>query len=317
MNSEAPLRNVVVFGAGGTNIGHHIVKALATKPESFNVSIIARKSTKSTFPEGVEVQYIDDALRHDDLVSAMRRAGADVLVSAVGSGGDIVAVEEKLIDAAIEANIRRFLPSEYGLNNTHPAARALCPIFDAKGRVVEILKEKEHTGLTWTAVPTGLWLDWTLDPNICFADINIKAHTAALWGAGEHTLSWSTLPWAAEGIARILLTDPSKTANKVVPIRAFEASQTDVLAALEKIEGKKYEITKHFDAGDVIGKAKASWRENKDTPSALWLVKAGLFTGGYGSDLVHEAIVQVGNEYLDLTELRMEDVVEKAVKAWA
>jgi hypothetical protein len=104
------------------------------------------------------VQYIDDALAHDDLVSAMR--GADAVVSAVGSAGDIVAVEEKLIDAAVEAKVKRFLPSQYGLNNSHPAARALCPIFDAKGRVVEILKEKEHTGLTWTAVPTGLWLDW-------------------------------------------------------------------------------------------------------------------------------------------------------------
>jgi hypothetical protein len=157
----------------------------------------------------------------------------------------------------------------------------------------------------------------TLDPNICFADINIKSHTAALWGAGEHTLSWSTLPWAAEGVARILLTEPSETANKVVPIRAFEASQTDVLAALEKVQSKKYEITKHFDAEEVIGKAKASWRENKDTPSALWLVKAGLLSHGYGSDLVHEAIVQVGNEYLDLPEMRMEDVVEQAVKTWA
>jgi len=82
MSSEGLVRNIVVFGAGGTNIGHHVVKALAAKPESFNVSIIARKSTKSTFPDGVEVQYINDALRYDDLVNAMR--GADAVVSAVG-----------------------------------------------------------------------------------------------------------------------------------------------------------------------------------------------------------------------------------------
>lgn len=223
---------------------------------------------------------------------------------------------EKLIDAAIEAKVKRFLPSEYGLNNTHPAARALCPLFDAKGRIVEILKSKEPTGLTWTAVPTGLWLDWALDPAICFADINIKTHTATIWGTGEHTLSWSTLPWAAEGIAQILLSPPSKTANKV-PIRAFEASQNDVLAALEKIQSVKYEITKHFDAEEVIAKAQGSWHENKDMPSALWLVKVGMFLDGYGSDLVHEAIAQVGNEYLDLPELEMEAVIEQAVKVWS
>lgn len=88
-----------------------------------------------------------------------------------------------------------------------------------------------------------------------------------------------------------------------------------MVAALEKVQRKKYGIISHFDAEEVIGKAKASWRENKDTPSALSLVKAGLLLDGYGSDLVHEAITQVGNEYLDLPELRMEDVVEQAVKA--
>ncbi|KIW44906.1 hypothetical protein, variant [Exophiala oligosperma] len=308
---EGPLRNVVVFGAGGTNIGHHLVKALLSQPESFTVTIIARKSSKSRFPEGAKVVYVDDSLPHEELVNAMH--GADAVVSAIGYGS--ISAEEKLIDAAIDAKVKRFLPSEFGVNNTNAAARALSPVFDAKGGVIDLLRSKEATGFTWTAVPTGLWLDWALEPAIAFANINIQSHTATLWADGNHALSWTTLPWAAHGITQVLLS-PSKTANKVVPIRGFEASQKDIIAMLEKEQNVTYNI-EHFNPDDAISKAQSSWRENKDIPSALQLVQAGFFLDGYGSDLVGEGIVQTGNEYLNLPELRVEEVVKKAVAQWA
>lgn len=132
------------------------MKALASKPDTFTVSIIARKSTKSNFQEGVTVHYVDNELPHDQLVAALQ--GQDALISAIGFGA--IALEERLIEAAIEAGVERFLPSEYGVNNTFPAARALCPVFDAKGTIIDLLRSKEASGLAWTAVPTGLWLDW-------------------------------------------------------------------------------------------------------------------------------------------------------------
>lgn len=84
--------------------------------------------------------------------------GQDVLVSAIGFGA--IELEKPLIEAAIEAKVKRFLPSEYGVNNTNPVARKLSPVFDAKGKIIEYLKTKESSGLSWTAVSTGLWLDW-------------------------------------------------------------------------------------------------------------------------------------------------------------
>ncbi|EXJ57696.1 uncharacterized protein A1O5_12486 [Cladophialophora psammophila CBS 110553] len=310
MASSGYLKNVMVFGAGGTNIGHHVVKALASKPSLFNVSIIARKTSKSTFPEGLEVHYVDVDLPHDQLVKAMQ--GQDAVISAIGFGA--IALEEKLVDAAVEAKVKRFLPSEYGVNNTNPPARALCPVFDAKGAIIEYLKQKESSGLSWTAVPTGLWLDWSLEPAISFAGINIKTHTARLWQNGTHKLSWSTLPWAAEGIAQILLAPSETTANKVVPLHGLSASQNDIVAALEHLQGTKYTITP-FDADAVIAGAQRSWRENKDTDSALALVKAGFFLDGYGSDFVNEAITPNGNEFLDLPPLEpFERIVAEAVR---
>ncbi|KIW73270.1 hypothetical protein PV04_01402 [Phialophora macrospora] len=310
--STTHFKNVTVFGAGGTTIGHHLVKALAAKPDLFTVTILARRSSKSTFPAGVQVKYVDDALPHDQLVAALQ--GQDALISAIGSGA--LALEERLIDAAADAHVNRFFPSEYGLNNTHARARALCPIVDTKGAMLEYVATKQPQRLTWTAVPTGLWLDWALEPAIAFAGINVRDLTAALWQQGQHRLSWSTLPWVAEGIAQLLLAPPEDTANKVVPLHGFSASQNEVVAALEQIQCVKYAVST-LDDDAIVAAARQSWDQNKDFQSALGLLKAGLFLDGYGSDLVGEGLVPLGNEFLDLPPLKLEDVVKAAVERWA
>jgi hypothetical protein len=85
-------------------------------------------------------------------------AGRDALISAIGFAA--IALQKSLIEAAIDAKVKRFFPSEYGVNNTNPAARKVSPVFESKGATIEYLKSKESVGLSWTAVPTGLWLDW-------------------------------------------------------------------------------------------------------------------------------------------------------------
>lgn len=66
----------------------------------------------------------------------------------------------RFIDAAVEAGVKRFVASEYGLNNANPKARALNSVFDDKGRVQEYLREKEREGLTWSSVSCGMWIAW-------------------------------------------------------------------------------------------------------------------------------------------------------------
>jgi len=67
--------------AGGTNIGHWIVRALLSHPDSFNTTIVARASSTSTFPAGAKVLYVPDALQHSDLVFALQ--GQDARKSSV------------------------------------------------------------------------------------------------------------------------------------------------------------------------------------------------------------------------------------------
>lgn len=152
---QLPYRDIALYGAGGDTIGHHILHALLAN-SSFVVTIIARDSSSTKFPSNTKVVRIPATPSHDDLVKAFK--GQEVLISALGF--PILLSQPQLIDAAIEAGVKRFIPSDYGMDNTDPAMRKMNPVFESKGMVMDYLKSKEGTGLTWTSVLTGLWLDW-------------------------------------------------------------------------------------------------------------------------------------------------------------
>lgn len=146
---------IALFGAGGTNIGFHIAQTLSSDP-AFTVTILARESSQSTYPENAQIIRISDSLPHSELVAALR--GQDVVVSAVGH--DAKKTEYRLVEAALEAGVKRFLPTEYGLDNSDPKNAALTSVFGEKYEFQQFLRSKEKEGLTWTAVATGMWLDW-------------------------------------------------------------------------------------------------------------------------------------------------------------
>ena len=82
------------------------------------------------------------------------------MVNATGTGQVSEAVSRSFIDAAIEAGVKRYMPSEFGLNNLIGKATVLGDIFANKAKLLEYLRSKEETGLTWTGLATGSLLDW-------------------------------------------------------------------------------------------------------------------------------------------------------------
>jgi len=106
------LKNVLVIGATGL-LGPHIVLALA-QSGSFNVSVLTTKNADdpklaSFKAQGVNVLHAN----YDDKSSLIHAfTGQDVVISTVGTA----AFEKQalFIDAAVEAGVKRFFPSEFG-----------------------------------------------------------------------------------------------------------------------------------------------------------------------------------------------------------
>lgn len=156
----APLRNITLYGAGGDNIGKAILTALLADG-SFHITILARASSNtSSYPSSVSIARVPDTLPHADLVAALR--GQDAVVSGVGFNNGALRSQYRVIDAAVEAGVRHFFPSEYGFDNGDPKSRWLSPVFKEKGEVADYLAEKakQHPGFSWTAVATGIWVEW-------------------------------------------------------------------------------------------------------------------------------------------------------------
>lgn len=146
----SPLTNVLLIGAGG-NVGPTILNAFSTDPH-FTVSILTRKSSKSTFPSNLTVHRVDDSYPEAELLEAFK--GQDAIVSTITTAN--AQKQKDIIDVAVKAGVKRFVPSEFGSDTGNEKAMGLLPqYFREKRETVEYLKGKEGEGMTWSAFVTG------------------------------------------------------------------------------------------------------------------------------------------------------------------
>jgi uncharacterized protein YbjT (DUF2867 family) len=146
------VKNVALIGASG-NLGPSILNAFLANG-SFNITVISRQESTATFPSSAKVVKIDYS--HESLVTAFK--GQDAVVSIAGAGQ--LFDQQKYIDAAITAGVKRFIPSEFGNDLSNPKAVELVPLFKPKAQVTEYLHGKESNSFSWTAISTGPFFDW-------------------------------------------------------------------------------------------------------------------------------------------------------------
>lgn len=302
----AAFKNIALWGVGGDNIGGHILTALINDG-SYNLTIVARKSSKSTYPSSLNVVRVDDDLSHTSLVEALR--GQDALVSAVGTAG--ITGQWDVAVAAAEAGVRRFIPSEYGFDNGDPKNSELSPIFKPKAELAEKLNglSQKNPGFSWTGIATGIWLDWVLE--IKFGDIDPENHSATYWDEGKQAPSWTTLPYAAQGVLAVLKRHEDFQ-NQRVFMEAFAASQKDIVAELEKQEGVKY-TTSSVKGAEKVKEAHATLAQGFDMGAAFTTVKAEIWVADYKADFKASGKKPILEEYAELPKITLQEVVKSYI----
>lgn len=103
-----------------------------------------------------KVRLVQSDYTYESLVNAFQ--GQDAIVTTV----QVVHFEDqkKIIDAAIATKVKRFLPNEFGVDNSAQDLGEGASFFKVKAEVVAYLKQKQTNDLSWTALCTGLWIDW-------------------------------------------------------------------------------------------------------------------------------------------------------------
>jgi uncharacterized protein YbjT (DUF2867 family) len=129
------------------------LNGLVSSPHGYSVSVLSRESSSYQPPAGIKLLKTDYS--HDSLVSALK--GQDAVVSAIGGTG--IPDQTKVIDAAIAAGVKRFIPSEFGSDTTNPVGVQRFPLWGQKAEVLKYLESKQDQ-IEWTAIFNGFFFDW-------------------------------------------------------------------------------------------------------------------------------------------------------------
>ncbi|KAL2867810.1 aromatic alcohol reductase [Aspergillus lucknowensis] len=296
------LKNVAIVGASG-NVGQIILRALLDASD-FKVTVLTRTSSNATFPPGTNVRKTD--FSSADLHDALK--GQDALVSAVGATG--FGEQKKLIDAAIQAGVKRFFPSEFSSDAQNEVVLGLLPLFNQKKEVVDYLKSKESDSFTWTGLATSVLLDWGLANG--FLGYDIASRTATIWDGGNSRFTATNEKQLGDAVVSVLQR-PQATANQYLYISSVETSQNEILAALEQATSPSWTVTRTTTDAEVSeGTRKLG---EGDFSGALALVRATSFgdLSGLGANYAKDRVL--ANELLGLKGESIRETVERVVSA--
>jgi len=298
-----PIKNVIIAGAGG-NLGSVAITAFLKS--NLNVSVLSREDSKATFPEGVKV--IKASYTKESLVPALK--GQDAVISFVSSSAAGDDGQVALVEAAVEAGVSRYIPSEFGHNTNNDKVRAIVPLFNSKRKIVELLKTKESQ-LSWTGIVTGLFFDWGFKAG--FTGFDVPNAKATIWDEGDIPLSTTNLPLIGATIVK-LLTDPAAyedSKNKYIYTASHTLTQKQVLAAVEKATGKTFEVTK-VNGQEQVKENQAKLAKG-DFSGVLQLLKAVAFVKIDGEDLADFRPYGIFNEKYGVKDVSLDDDVKGLV----
>lgn len=303
MTTDRLFKNILIIGATGS-IGSVVLTALLAEP-SFTVTILRRASSTGSLPSPIKTIIVPDAYPKQDLITAFQNQ--DAIINCMTSLS--VAAQRTFIDAAITAKVRRYIPSEYGLDNALPRAQALNSVFRDKGAVRAYLRSKEGE-IEWMAVSCGMWLKWSMGHD--FLGMHVKERRFVLWDEGEGVFSCSTEENTALGLVRALVVAPELTKNRNVSLSDFAVSQRELLRELERQTGEEAWKIEKVDSFALIAEKQKAVEEG-DESATFALIETGFVTGRYGGHMEKEG--EIMNEVLGLPKKTLEEVVAGALKA--
>ncbi|KAL9616067.1 MAG: hypothetical protein Q9160_009027 [Pyrenula sp. 1 TL-2023] len=209
----------------------------------------------------------------------MALQGQDAVVSTIASAA--ISTQLRLVEAAAKAQVKRFIPSEFGSNTPHEKTRAL-PVFRDKIAVQDALKKEASLGtLTYTLVCTGPFFDWGL--KVPFL-MNLKAKSIDLFDGGDRLFSTSTLATIGKAVAGVL-QNPERTENRAVYVQDKALTLKDLVAAGKKATGPEGWKENVVRIDDVLDHGWTELKKDKPDPHvfALDFIKASIWGDGYGS----------------------------------
>lgn len=296
------LKNVLLLGGAGT-LGPSIISALF-KAGTFNVSVLSRPTSKSTFPPGVTKLTSD--FTSESLLSSFK--GQDVVIDLIAQAA--VDSRKQFVDAAVSAGVKRFIPSEFSGNMDNSTNIKIISIFADRVAVREYLKGKAaaNPGFSYTTVSSGPFYDWAL--KAAFIGFDPKTQSATIYDSGNQPFSCTTLSTVGLAVASIL-SKPAETANKSIYIQSFNPTQNEILAALEEVTEAKWKVDT-ISTGDALVQGYEKLGKG-DMSGIIGVLMSSTYGPANGNDFTKHATLS--NELLGLPKEDLKAVTREFLES--
>ena len=230
-------------------------------------------------------------------MSALR--GQDAVVSALTTPA--LDSQLLLIDAAVEAGVRRFIPSEFGSDTTNSKAAGF-PVFRNKIQTNKVLAERaaaSTSSFTYTALITGPLLGWAVTQGF----MSIKDKRASLYDGGDRVFSTSTLPTIGKAVCSVL-AHPSETENRIIRVHDTATTLNKLLAMAQTTVGADgWTITKP-SVDELLANSWAGVKQGKfDWPTLFGFIVTASQGESYGGELEN-----TDNKLLGIPEMTDDDL---------
>ncbi|KAL7953235.1 hypothetical protein V8C34DRAFT_321410 [Trichoderma compactum] len=211
----------------------HNIPVLGVRPlidAGFNVTVVTR-SLSSNSKETNGTIFVTSDYTYESLVKIF--TGQEAVVSAVAAGPPIAA-QKVMVDAAIQAGVRRFIPSEYGSSSIDQQLEDFKKLMVPKTELIGYLRGKcrLHPQFSWTCLSGGALIDVGI--YLGAWSFSVLERTATIFDTGEVCFDSTTIPTIVRSVVSVLQR-PADSANKYLLIRTFIVSQLEILIALEDI----------------------------------------------------------------------------------
>jgi len=227
------MRKIIVVAGATGNLGGKIIKALLTK--DVEVRAIVRletdiKKIKDLEEKGVKVFQVDTSNKSE---ISKHCIGADCLVSALaGLRETVIDTQKVFLDAAVEANVQRFIPSDYSSDFTN--------LKEGQNRNLDFRRDFHNyidkAPIKATTIFNGPFMDLlTTDmPLILF-----KQKKILCWGNANQVIEFTTIDNVAEFAAEVAIDENTP---RYMRIAGDKLSCNDFVNLLTELTKKQYKI---------------------------------------------------------------------------
>lgn len=224
--------------------------------------------------------------------------GHDAVVSTLNA---VATLSQKIIiDAAIIAGVKRFIPNEFSSIGTDPKARDI-PVHNNVIEIQDYLKGKAQPGkIEYTIVSTGPFLEYALGSPL-FLDFHNR--TIDLYGDGNVRVSTTSIAGIGQAIAGAL-KKPDQTKNRVIHVHEAVISQNQLLQLAKKVEPTATWTENKIEPEKALEAATDKFIQSPIDPlSLVGILKAAILSGKYDAEYQKTDNEIVGLPFLSDEEL--------------